>query len=233
MPTGGGFKVACFASSVESSCCVSDQYLAQCFDPYCEECIVDAGSSTGYGGAFPRTCEDNGICVGCQSGGSTCPGECKCQPGVGCGCYTPGTYNPIACTGGGNPPVVGCNDVCNLFTLTTGLVGPIYCNGTGSCEKHHEQIVIDIRNLSCDTSWINSGSFEVDALCNGIPVATWVAATGGFTSFLVSSGKVYINLATKQIGACGFCGANGLSYGVRVGTCPSYLGSGSLTNNCQ
>ena len=101
MPTGGGFKVACFASSVESSCCVSDQYLAQCFDPYCEECIVDAGSSTGYGGAFPKTCEDNGLCLGCQSGGNVCPGECKCQPGVGCGCYTPGTYNPIACTGGG------------------------------------------------------------------------------------------------------------------------------------
>ncbi len=117
MPTGGGFKVACFASSVESSCCVSDQYLAQCFDPMCEECIVDAGSSTGYGGAFPKTCDQDGLCIGCQSGGNVCPGECKCQPGVGCGCYTPGTYNPIACTGGGSTCTETNCKCCNSGTL--------------------------------------------------------------------------------------------------------------------
>lgn len=112
MPINGGFKIACFSASIESACCISDQYLAQCFDPACEECIVDANSSTGYGGAFPKSCEQNGLCVGCQSGGNICPGECKCQPGVGCGCYTPGTYNPIACTGGGTCTETNCQ-CCN------------------------------------------------------------------------------------------------------------------------
>lgn len=101
MPTGGGFKVACFSSGIESACCTSDQYLAQCFDPYCEECIVDTNSSTGYGGVFPRSCTSGSNCLGCQSGGYTCPGECKCNPGAGCGCFVPGTYTPMACTGGG------------------------------------------------------------------------------------------------------------------------------------
>lgn len=101
MPTGGGFKVACFGSGLESACCTSDLYLAQCYDPFCEECVVDSGSSTGYGGVFPKSCVSGAICLGCYSGGTSCPGECKCQPGVGCGCFTPGTYSPIACTGGG------------------------------------------------------------------------------------------------------------------------------------
>ena len=101
MPTGGGFKVACFGSGLESACCTSDLYLAQCYDPFCEECVVDGGSSTGYGGVFPKSCVSGSQCLGCQSGGYTCPGECKCQPGSGCGCFQVGTYTPMACTGGG------------------------------------------------------------------------------------------------------------------------------------
>ncbi len=122
MPTTN-YKIACFASSTESGCCTSDAYHAQCYDPYCSDCVVDTNSSTGYGGVFPRSCTSGANCLGCVSGGTTCPGECKCHPGSGCGCYTPGTYSPIACTGGTSPCVPTHCNCCNGSSLVSRASG--------------------------------------------------------------------------------------------------------------
>lgn len=123
MPTTN-YKIACFASSTESGCCTSDAYHAQCYDPYCSDCVVDTNSSTGYGGVFPRSCTSGANCLGCVSGGTTCPGECKCHPGSGCGCYTPGTYSPIACTGGSS----GCVETACHCCTSSGLLVAIASN---------------------------------------------------------------------------------------------------------
>ncbi len=76
MPTTN-YKIACFASSTESGCCTSDAYHAQCYDPYCSDCVVDTNSSTGYGGVFPRSCTSGANCLvnfGTKSPGSV-PGS--------------------------------------------------------------------------------------------------------------------------------------------------------------
>ncbi len=224
MPTTN-YKIACFASSTESSCCTSDAYHAQCYDPYCSDCVVDAGSSTGYGGVFPRSCTSGANCLGCVSGGTTCPGECKCHPGSGCGCYTPGTYNPIACTGG--TTTIPCDNTCGLYAGNGASITTV-CSGS-SCSAYGN-ISIRSLNTTCPTTGLEAGNFEVDILCDGVPFMTWTYLSG--LSLSHSGSNMILSMSTRFLGNCPPCGINGLSYGVKLGICPGYIASGSVTNNC-